>query len=399
MPASRPRWLSPGVLGIGAASFLSDVGHEIPTSLLPSFLSSLGAPAAALGLIEGTANGAAGLARLAGGAMADDPGRRRRVAFGGYVSTAVFSSLIGVAGTPWQVGLFRTAAWTARGIRGPARNALLAEVVPPEAYGRAYGFERTMDNLGAIVGPLLALALVASLGVRPAILVSVVPGLLAALSILYAIRHSPSAILPSRAPVTLVVRPLLQGRLGGLIAAFAAFEMSNVAATLLILRATQVFDVRHSTASATQLGLTLYMGYNAAAAMFSIPAGRLADRFGVTPVLTAGATLSLIAYSAFALGSEAAVVAGFLAAGLGVGCVETAQHAAVASLAPERLRGSAFGLLASAQSIGNFAASAVAGLLWTLVSPATAFGYLAIWALVALVGFVLVRTNAAGPGG
>ncbi|MGH7498555.1 MAG: MFS transporter [Gemmatimonadales bacterium] len=394
MLAKRSRWLSPGVLGIGAASFLSDVGHEVPTSLLPGFLSGLGAPAAALGLIEGTANGVAGLARLAGGALADDPARRRRVALGGYASTAILSALIGVAPNAWQVGLLRTGAWAARGVRGPARNALLAEVVPAEVYGRAYGFERTMDNLGAIAGPLLALALVAAVGVRQAMLISVFPGLLAALAILYAIRRSPPVILPARVPVRLVVRPLLQGGLGRLIAAIAAFEMGNVAATLLILRSTQVFAVTHSAAGATQLGLTLYMGYNAAAAVISIPAGRLSDRFGSAPVLVGGATLSLIAYSAFALGGEAAIVSGFLAAGLGVGCVETAQHAAVASLAPDRLRGSAFGLLAAAQSIANFAASSIAGLLWTLVSPMMAFGYLAVWAMVALVGFVLVGRGA-----
>jgi len=176
-PASE-RWLTAGARGIGTASLLSDLGHEVPTALLPSFLTStLHAPAAALGLIEGIADGLAGVARLTGGALADDPSRRRSVAIGGYTSTAVLSGLIGVATNVWQVGLLRASAWTARGIRGPARNALLADVVPPSAYGRAYGFERAMDNLGAIGGPLLALALVGLIGVRSAILLSIIPGL------------------------------------------------------------------------------------------------------------------------------------------------------------------------------------------------------------------------------
>ena len=116
--------------GIGLASFLSDVGHEVPTALLPSFLTStLKAPASALGLIEGISDAVAGIARFGGGALADDPSRRRRVAVGGYASTAVLSSAIGVAVAPWQAGVFRAAAWTARGLRGPARNALLADVV------------------------------------------------------------------------------------------------------------------------------------------------------------------------------------------------------------------------------------------------------------------------------
>jgi MFS family permease len=194
---TQARWLSPGIRGIGAASLVADVGHEIPTALLPNLLTAtLGAPASALGLIEGVADGLAGAARLAGGAMADDPRRRRTVAVGGYTTTAVRSSLIGAATAVWQVAVLRAGAWAARGLRVPARNALLADIVPPSVYGRAYGFERAMDNLGAIVGPLLALALVGLVGVRTAIALSIIAGLLAALAIVYAIRHAPA---PNRA--------------------------------------------------------------------------------------------------------------------------------------------------------------------------------------------------------
>ena len=170
------RWLTRGVGGIGTASLLADVGHEVPTALLPSLLTStLGAPAAALGLIEGVADALAGGARFVGGALADDPRRRRRVAVGGYTTTAILASLTGAATTVWQVAVLRAGAWTARGLRVPARNALLADVVHPSAYGRAYGFERMMDNLGAVFGPLLALGLVAAVGVRWAIGLSVIP--------------------------------------------------------------------------------------------------------------------------------------------------------------------------------------------------------------------------------
>ena len=103
------------------------------------------------------------------------------VAVGGYTATAVLSGLIGAATAAWQLGMLRAGAWTARGLRVPARNALLADMVPAGAYGRAYGFERAMDNLGAIGGPLLALALVALVGARTAILLSIIPGLLAAI--------------------------------------------------------------------------------------------------------------------------------------------------------------------------------------------------------------------------
>ena len=141
---SRQRRGSPrGVRGIGLASFLAYVGHEIPTALLPDLLTAtLGAPASALGLIEGVSDGLAGVARVGGGALADDPSRRRAIAVAGYTTTATLAAATGGATATWQVGVLRAGAWTARGLRVPTRNALLADVVPARAYGRAYGFER-----------------------------------------------------------------------------------------------------------------------------------------------------------------------------------------------------------------------------------------------------------------
>jgi MFS family permease len=371
------------------ASLLSDLGHEVPTSLLPSFLATtLGAPAAALGLIEGVADGAAGLARFGGGAIADEPARRRRFALGGYSATAVLSSLIGIAAAAWQVGLLRVGAWTARGLRVPARNALLADVAPPDVYGKAYGFERAMDNLGAIGGPLLAIGLVAAIGVRGAILVSVVPGLLAALAILYALRHAPRLAVRERRPIRVRVRPVLRGRLGRLMLAMGAFEAGNVAATLLILRATELLQPGRGEQAATQLALGFYVAYNVAATLTSLVAGRAGDSRCNVPVMVAGAAAFLLAYAGFAAGGVALVAGSFVVAGIGIGCVETAENASVASLAPEEYRGSAFGLLAAIQSFGNLAASGVAGLLWTALSPSVAFAYLAAWMVAALVGLV-----------
>jgi MFS family permease len=128
----------------------------------------------------------------------------------------VLSALIGAATAVWQVGVLRAGAWAARGLRVPARNALLADIVPAGVYGRAYGFERACDNLGAIAGPLLALALVGLVGVRTAIALSVIPGLLAAAAIVDAIRHAPSAEQRERQPLPLRIRPVLTGRLGRL---------------------------------------------------------------------------------------------------------------------------------------------------------------------------------------
>lgn len=392
VPQESPKWFTPGVRGIGLASFLADTGHEVPTALFASLVVSvLGASAAVLGLIEGLADGLAGLARLLGGPLADDPNQRRTTALGGYISTATLAALIGVASTVWQVALLRVAAWAARGLRVPARNALLADMVPTEVYGRAYGFERMMDNLGAVAGPLLALGLVALVGVRTAIVLSVVPGLLAALAILYAIRHLPRVTHRERRSLRIIVRPLLRGRLGQILVGVSFFEVANVATTLLILRATQQLIPSLGLQAATEVAIGLYTGYNAAATIASLPAGRLSDRFGPIGILVAGVFFFLVAYLGFAVSapSIAILAASFIVAGLAIGCIETCEHAAVATLAPADLRGSAFGLLATVQSFGNIVASAIAGVLWSAFSPTVAFVYLALWSLVAVL--VLVR--------
>ena len=390
----HPRWLNRGVAGIGVASFFSDVSHEVPTALLPALLTTtLGAPAAALGTVEGIADGIAGAAKLAGGALADDPARRRATAMGGYTATAILSALIGAAVAVWQVAILRSAAWFSRGLRTPSRNALLTDVVAPEAYGRAYGFERAMDNAGAIGGPLLALGLLSLVGVRDAILLSVIPGLLATLAIFVAVRSARRLEQHERPPLRIRIRPVLHGRLGRLLGAITAYELGNAAATLLILRATNLLSPGHGHDSAVKLAVLLYVGYNAAAMVTSVAAGHTTDRRGAKAVLVTGAFALLAAYVGFALAGAglAALAVLFVLAGTGKGAVETAQGAAVALLAPPELLGSAFGALATIQSFANLTASALAGALWTLVSPRTAFLYLAGWMAVSAAALVVAR--------
>ena len=391
----RP-WFTPGVRGIGLASLLSDAGHEIPTALLPGFLTvTLGAPAAALGLIEGIADALSGITKVIGGALADDPQRRRSIAVGGYTLTALLSAAIGLATAAWQVAILRSGSWAARGIRVPSRNALLADAVDPSAYGRAYGFERAMDNLGAVIGPVLALVLVALVGLREAIVLSVIPGLLAAGAIVYAVRHLERPKERHTSPVRLVVRPLLHGALGRLFVGVSLFEAGNMAATLLILRATEVLTPERGQDGAATVAIALYVAYNVAATLASVPAGRVADRVGARPVFAGGVALFGVAYALFALATPSVLVLGvaFLTAGIAIGAVETGEHTAVAGLAPEHQRGSAFGLLAGIQSLGDFVASAVIGIVWTIAGPPVAFG-VAVSAMVAsLVSLLTLRTG------
>lgn len=250
------------------------------------------------------------MARLGGGALADDPHQRRVVAVGGYTTTAVLAAGTGFATSAWQVGLLHAGAWTARGLRVRASNALLADVVHPSAYGRAYGFERAMDNLGAIVGPILAIGLVAATGTRWAIAASVLPGVAAALAIVYAIAHTRAVQDRERIPIRLRVRPVLAlPGLRRLFAGIGLFELANIAAWL------------------TNIG-----------------AGHLTDRRTPAHVLTLSAGAFAVAYLGLTIDTTSwlALVPWFVAAGSGIGAVETAEHAAVATTTPNRLRGSAF---------------------------------------------------------
>lgn len=288
--------------------------------------------------------------------------------------------------------MLRVGAWLARGIRVPARNALLADVTGPGTYGHAYGFERMMDNLGAVGGPLLALGLVAVLGIRGAIVVSGVFGLAAAGSILYAIRHIQRPVSRERQHLQIRIRPLLQGVLRSVWLPIGAFEVGNLA-TLLILRATELLTPDRGVEAATSIALLLYAGHNLAATVISVSAGKAADRWGFQPTLTTGFMLGLAAYLTFGLigPSIPLLVLAFTLAGVTIGIVETAESVTVVEAAPEEIRGSAFGFLAAIQSFGSLVASGVAGLLWTLISPLAALLFASVGLIIAVVAGLTAR--------
>ena len=409
MTASEPAgqeqdWLNPGVIGVGAASFFSDSGHELATSVLPTFLTStLHAGPAALGTIEGVSDALIGLSKLAGGPLANDPARRGRLASGGYLGTAVATAAIGLTTAVWQVAFLRAAAWVSRGLRSPARDMLLTTVAPRSAYGRAFGLERAGDNAGAVAGPLLASLLVAVLGVRHAILLAIIPGLFAAASITIAARQAAHALTPAQGRRTLSLN-LGQLRDAGLVRALtpaALFELGNLATTLLILRASTLLagpDAGgRSVTAATSLAILLYAAHNGAAALASLAGGHVADRVNARAVFASGATMYVLGYALFAWEQHAwpVLLLAFLLAGVGIGFAETAESTVVAQLLPDHLRGTGFGVLGLVQSLGDLGATVVAGILWAVVSPSVAFGYAAVWMAASVTASRLLRAAAA----
>lgn len=166
---------------------------------------------------------------------------------------------------------------------------------------------------------MLALALVAAIGVREAILLSVIPGLLAAVAIVYAIRRAPALEERERQPIRLRIRPVMRGQLGRMLGAIAAFELGNLSATLLILRATDLLEPGRSHQSAVELALVLYTAYNVAATLSSIPAGHAGDRLGNVRVLALGAGLFAVAFAGFALTGESLLLLAVWFCGCGRG--------------------------------------------------------------------------------
>lgn len=391
------KWLSPGVLGVGGASLCSDAGHEMVTSLLPTFLAStLHSGPAALGAIDGVADALTGITKLAGGPLANDPRRRARLASSGYLGTAIATAAIGLTTAVWQAAILRALAWMSRGIRSPARDMLLTSLARRDAFGRAFGVERAGDNAGAIIGPLLASGLVGVLGVRHAILLAFIPGALAAVAITIAAREARRVVGDDvgRRTLSLNLRELRHAGLGRVLTPVAFFELGNVATTLLILRATGLLHSSgRSLTAATSLAILLYVAHNVAATITALAGGQLSDRMSARGVFAAGAIVYVGGYLMFAIGSRdwPILLIAFVLAGVGIGFAETAESTVVARGLPDHLRSNGFGVLGLTQALGDLGSTVVAGVLWSVVSPTVAFCYLAAWMFASVIASGLLR--------
>ncbi len=390
---TQKKWLSPGISSIGLASLFSDAGHEIVTSVLPSFITStLHASASTLGLIEGLSDGLMGIMKLVGGPLANDPKVRGKLASGGYIGTAIATSAIGLAATVWQAGILRGISWRSRGLRSPARDAMLATLAEKENYGKAYGIERAGDNAGAVIGPLLASGLVAWVGIQHAIYFSIIPGILAAIAITVAAKEARRLASPIKRHIRIQFSKLREAGLFRPLLPVAFFELGNIATTLLILRATDLLHVDgRSLTAAASLAILIYAIHNVFASIAAIVGGHWLDKGKTKIVFAMGVFVYILAYASFAfpIHSWVLIAGAFSLAGIGIGLAETAESTLVAHILPDDLRGSGFGLLGGLQSFGDFASTAVVGLLYTVVSPTAGFVYAAAWMVLSFGSAVM----------
>lgn len=375
-PPPSNRWLTHGVLGIGLASLFSDWGHEAATAILPAFIASLGAPAYALGVIEGVSDGLSSFAKLAGGWIADRPAWRKPTGFIGYLATAL--STFGYAFTrTWPAVLVvRALGWVGRGSRGPSRDTLLTGCVVPDQLGRAFGFERAMDTLGAVLGPLSATALIGVLGARGVLRWTLVPGLAAAATFAF-LAPSGRTIGGHRATSFVSSFRALPKTFWHFLAGVFAHGIGDFAPTLLILRATQILSPRLGMGRAAAISVGLYTFHNFVSAAASYPAGALGDRLGKRGLLAAGYLVATVTYAGFILEPPTihvlVILFGF--AGMHQATQQSIEKSLAAELLPTAARGSGFGVLATVNGIGDLISSVVVGALWSGVGPAAGFAY------------------------
>ena len=390
---SRFRWLNRTVLGIGLASLCSDFSHEIATALLPAFLASMGVAAVWLGVIEGVSDGLSSVAKMGSGFYTDKLQRRKPIAVFGYVVTALGTASFGLATTAWHVLIARAGAWLGRGVRTPVKKALLAAAVTKETYGRAFGFERMMDTIGAIIGPTSALFLLAAFHHHypPLFALTLIPGLGAAALIAFLVQENERKKVSHVSfgeRLKAMPKPYRKFLL-----AVGLFGAGDFAHSLLIYLATIKLAPILGQAKAASIAIGLYAMHNIFYATSAPVSGWLADRFKKPLLLSAGYALAaamavLVITLPFTVWTFVLI---FVFGGIYIGVEETLEDSLCAELVDEEHHGMAFGVLATVNGIGDFVSSIVVGWLLTHLGSRVAFGYCAV--LFVLGSLLVLRTR------
>lgn len=377
--------LPSGVIALGFVSMFMDISSESVHALLPLFLvGTLGASTFIVGLIEGLGEATAQISKLFSGVLSDRSGKRKPLAVLGYTLSAVTKPLFALAGGAGAVLTARLADRVGKGIRGAPRDALVADMVPEAQRGAAYGLRQSMDTVGALLGPVLAMALMALTGdVRLVFWLAILPALIAVAVLVIYVRE-PETASPPKARVALTRASLLAlGRpFWGVVLLGAVLTLARVSEAFLILKAGDV-------------GLLIGMApvvlilFNLVYALSAWPVGMLSDRIGQRGLLLAGFGFLVLAdlLLAFA-GSVQMVLLGVAIWGLHMGMTQGLLAAAVARHAPAPMRATAFGAFHLVTGFALLAGNAIAGGLWSLVGPAATFGCGAVLAAVGLIGLI-----------
>jgi len=381
------------VIVLGLVSFFTDLSSEMIYPLLPVFLASvLGAGAVSLGIIEGAAETTAATLKVLSGIWSDRVGKRKPLVVAGYTLAGVARPLIGLAQAWPFVLVMRLADRVGKGIRTTPRDALIADVTDPALRGRAYGLHRAMDHAGAVVGPLVAAALLTIGGVtlRHVFLLAAVPAAVVVVLVTAGVKEPPTQP-KMHAPMGFrrdwsALGPQFKRFLFVLV----VFTLGNSTDAFILLRMADRGIAPEFIALLWSLHHVVKMAAN-------YIGGRLSDRKGRRPMVIAGWALYAAVYLAFGLlQSRTSLVVAFLVYGLYFGLTEPTEKAWVADLVAERLRGTAFGLYNGSIGLAALPASVLFGLLWHRFGVTVAFSTGAALAIVAAILLCFVRDRAGG---
>jgi MFS family permease len=385
-----PGPLSPNVRVLGLASLINDVASEMIFPLIPTFLLEvLGVGKGALGIVEGVADTTASVVKLFAGGLSDRIGKRKVFVVAGYALAAASRPIIGLATMTWQVALVRAGDRFGKGVRAAPRDALIADSIAPEARGRAFGFTRAMDHLGAAIGPLLAFAFLWAwpTGLRTLFLLALIPGLAVVALVLFGLREPPLAT-PAGKEFRLTLKPF--GRDFRLyLLALVIFTLGNSSDAFLLVRVAELGVAR-------EVLPLVWCAFHVVKSAGSMLAGRAVDRFGPRPLIFAGWVVYGLIYLALAQATGA--LEGwifFMIYGVFHALTEPAERTMVANLVSAERKGLAFGWFNFAIGIAALPASVVFGTLYETYGGQVAFGYSALLALAAAVVLAAVRRTAA----
>jgi len=402
---SQPRSQSTprNVYAFGLTSFLNDTASEMAYWVLPAFLASLGAGPAQLGIIEGIAESVASFAKLFSGYVTDKASHRKPIVVGGYFVANAVKPLLALVSSWWQILGIRFCDRLAKGVRGTARDVMVAESVDPSTIGSAYGLIQAMDSAGAIAGPLLALAVIGRFGMRGVFASAAIPGALCVLVAWLGIREvhragkplkeaganselqRPQAAAELRSVWTLRLRsgqaregarphtnktevfPRLPLGFYYVLAVVTLFSLGNSSDMFLVLRAG---SIGIPASRAPLLGLV----FNIMFTLLSWPAGKFSDRFSRSAIAAAGYFVFAIVYFIFALApSQLAIWTTMAFYGLFYALTNPVLKALVVETVPSDVRGRALGIYFFVTSLTTLLASVITGALWKVYGAPTPF--------------------------
>ncbi len=365
-----------------------DTSSELIHSLLPVFLTTvLGANMATVGLIEGLAEAAASISKLVSGTLSDYLRKRKLLTVIGYGLAAISKPLFPLAGTAGHVFAARFIDRIGKGIRGAPRDALIGDIAPPGLRGASYGLRQSLDTVGAVAGPLLAIAFMALLAnnIRAVFWVATIPAFIAVAILIFGVKEPPALSAQSTAHQTVRIRNLLH-------VGAAYWRLVVIAAVLTLARFSEAFLLLR----AENVGLAIkfvpfiFVIMNVVYAFSAYPAGVLSDRMGRRGLIAIGCAFLIAADSMLALATNIwTVMVGVVFWGLHMGLTQGLLSAMVTDTTKPELRGAAFGVFNLVSGIAMLFASLVAGLLWDRFGPAATFVAGAGFTAIALVGIII----------